>query len=723
MGPLQSGTTILRVSLGSLRHWLFFAHTYASLLLAVGNLETTRGSPSWTDELRVAGLGCQESYVEAAYFACIGLTSVGYGDKLVTTAERAVNSVMLLAAQLFAAKVCADLTWLVSTHNIRQQQIQSNRAQTRQVLTHMGLPRSLVERVLAYQRYVATVHKEDLMGPAFAGLSDNLIKELRLCSYRSLVLRAPFLREQSREVIALIVGALRDMVFLPADLIMRAGMRSRDLYFMRRGRAAVYLGSEIAPRWGVSEEVTTHEPGHYFGEIGMLTGRPRGAWVMAKTYCVVSILPYTAIEQMNEEFPGAFTTLVQSMVKEYDMKASLSWADVATRLNERVGSVEDAFAWCCGRGDWLDDHEDELSAEAFDQAMRRMKVPELDRKIFWADMDKHNTGVISFQEFTDQFASATFVDRGFATPQRRGSTATVGSVGYFGPGGTRDNRRLSSMSRMTGGGFGSHLQPPSGRLSPSGSQAGPGPSGLKPPFQALSNPKEVGSPANQVAALSQHGPDSGTPVRTLSGPMPVRTLSDLACFDGNACAIGHTFSDGHTKGQLPAVREPTEDPPILPGALVQGQRADMNGLLPSREPHLSADMLRKGMPGPAQTISTQVSENEHAHDVDRSMVETSNEGTDGQAPQDSLSIGSPETQMSPRTSLRSVDPPSLSADGPCPAQWMSDEANNSSGPFNTPFRTQVLELLMHIDERVQRLEAATCSGRSGCRRSMVGSAK
>jgi hypothetical protein len=29
--------------------------------------------------------------------------------------------------------------------------------------------------------------------------------------------------------------------------------------------------------------------GKYFGELGMLTARPRAAWIMAKTYCVLSV--------------------------------------------------------------------------------------------------------------------------------------------------------------------------------------------------------------------------------------------------------------------------------------------------------------------------------------------------------------------------------------------------------------------------------------------------
>ena len=43
-----------------------------------------------------------------------------------------------------------------------------------------------------------------------------------------------------------------------------------------------------------SQHLTTtptkeYTAGKYFGELGMLTARPRAAWIMAKTYCVLSV--------------------------------------------------------------------------------------------------------------------------------------------------------------------------------------------------------------------------------------------------------------------------------------------------------------------------------------------------------------------------------------------------------------------------------------------------
>merc|ERR1719502_790195 len=144
---------------------------------------------------------------------------------------------------------------------------------------------------MAYHSYENIMHADNMKKATFQGLGQNLMDELRLCAYRNLVLQAPFLREQPTEVISFIVKQLCDAVYLPADFIIRCGETGRELYFVRRGEAKAFLGPN-APIWGQSEAVATMKAGNYFGELAMLTGLPRGSFVMATSYCICSVLPY-----------------------------------------------------------------------------------------------------------------------------------------------------------------------------------------------------------------------------------------------------------------------------------------------------------------------------------------------------------------------------------------------------------------------------------------------
>ncbi|CAK0871598.1 unnamed protein product [Prorocentrum cordatum] len=362
------------------------------------------------------------------YFAVLSLASVGYGDTLVTPGEHSLNSFFLLLGQLYAAKICADLTWLTATYNFSEAQYQARRAQMWIALQKMQVPSQLAGRVLAYQSYVAASTREDLSQAAFVGLSGNLKEELRIVAYRLLVCQAPFLRMQSKEVLSLIVSQLTDKVYLPLDVIMRTGDVGRELFFMRRGKAGVFNKLECLNSAG-NPLLTVYSVGNYFGELGMLTGNPRSAWVVASTYCVCSVLPYEAVEILTQEVPGAFTVLVQSIVSRYKLKPSVTWSDISRRILAKfdVDDLEDAYEKFCaldGAGD------EELSARNFDEALRRLKVPELDRKILWADMDEDNSGFVSQDEFTSKLITETARCDGSPDASRATSKATFDSFAW-----------------------------------------------------------------------------------------------------------------------------------------------------------------------------------------------------------------------------------------------------------------------------------------------------
>ena len=130
-------------------------------------------------------------------------------------------------------------------------------------------------------------------------------------------------------------------------------------------------------------EVAAYEAGNYFGELAMLTGQPRKAWVMAASYCVCSVLPYSVIEMLSQEHPASFTRLVQSMVRSFGLEASMTWEEVTRRMFAKFGfeSVEEAFDWCCSL-DVTEGCQEELTAKGFDAALRYLRVPELDRRVY-----------------------------------------------------------------------------------------------------------------------------------------------------------------------------------------------------------------------------------------------------------------------------------------------------------------------------------------------------
>eukprot|EP00930_Biecheleria_cincta_P096906 TRINITY_DN88678_c0_g1_i1.p1 TRINITY_DN88678_c0_g1~~TRINITY_DN88678_c0_g1_i1.p1 ORF type:complete len:834 (+),score=128.19 TRINITY_DN88678_c0_g1_i1:71-2572(+) len=412
-----STDTFVKGVIGLFSSLALFVHVLAVLLVFLANLEHSWGGNSWVRTHFAEERSCFVLYSEVLYFTALSVTSVGYGDLLTTPLERGLNTFLLLLSQLFTAKVCADLTWLTSLYNHWEAEQQAQQAQTSVALLHLQVPKTLSERVLAFQSFLSNVHRdESLDQPAFRGLSPNLSQELRLCAYRRLVLQAPFLREQPMKVIARIVSSLEDAIFLPADFIVRCGDTGRELFFMRRGEAGVFATRDEPPIWGQSVEVRRYIAGDYFGELSMLTSKPRSAWIMAKTYLVVSKLQHHVVESIKDEFPEAFTALVQSMVSGFSLKATTEWPDIAAAWRRKVGpgDAEDCYLWFCQQAavdvnysSNADDEEivEELSAKAFEIGLKLLHVKEIDRMVLWADLDSDNSGFVSFEEFFSKMCS------------------------------------------------------------------------------------------------------------------------------------------------------------------------------------------------------------------------------------------------------------------------------------------------------------------------------
>lgn len=100
--------------------------------------------------------------------------------------------------------------------------------------------------------------------------------------------------------------------------------------------------------------------------------------------------------------PEAFTSLVQSMVRMYSLKPEWTWERLTGKLIKKFGVKDDEQAFSWFRSHHNDNNEsevEELFAKAFDLACQKLKVPHLDRRIFWSELDKDASGGITFEEF------------------------------------------------------------------------------------------------------------------------------------------------------------------------------------------------------------------------------------------------------------------------------------------------------------------------------------
>jgi len=130
-----------------------------------------------------------------------------------------------------------------------------------------------------------------------------------------------------------VVRVLEDKAFLPGDLV-RVGEVADEMYFISKGEVSVLVAQ------GKSKDVEDaiqlpmrKREGDYFGEVALIKGSLRTAWIKAETYVVASCLRRSSIEQIWKYFPQERESL-QKQVLQTVMRDA---ARQATSIRESIG--------------------------------------------------------------------------------------------------------------------------------------------------------------------------------------------------------------------------------------------------------------------------------------------------------------------------------------------------------------------------------------------------
>jgi len=129
--------------------------------------------------------------------------------------------------------------------------------------------------------------------------------------YLDLVARTGLFKNMRPRVIREIVMQLQDLLFLPGDWICRYGDYGDSMYFVVAGNCTIIAKDA---------KTTLKELGRgsYFGEVALLTGVTRTAYVLARTFCIVAHLTKDGFEPIMRKWPEEIDTLLGGMENAQD---------------------------------------------------------------------------------------------------------------------------------------------------------------------------------------------------------------------------------------------------------------------------------------------------------------------------------------------------------------------------------------------------------------------
>jgi cAMP-dependent protein kinase regulator len=135
-------------------------------------------------------------------------------------------------------------------------------------------------------------------------------------------IRSPLFSDFSREELLAVIRGLNLLSFEPGEIIMTEGEAGSSLLILTTGMVRAFAVNTF----GTNIQIRTMEEGEFFGEISLLTGKPRTATITAATPCELLELDKKALDEIAKDHPH-----VMEVVQEFHDQRSGSTDEMMAR--------------------------------------------------------------------------------------------------------------------------------------------------------------------------------------------------------------------------------------------------------------------------------------------------------------------------------------------------------------------------------------------------------
>jgi CRP-like cAMP-binding protein len=115
----------------------------------------------------------------------------------------------------------------------------------------------------------------------------------------SQVVISPLFKDFSVDEMVAVIQGLELLTFEPRQIILREGQPGTSMYMLTAGTAKAYVRDAQGRQVLVGEL----NEGAFFGEVAVLTGRPRTATVVAATHCELLELDRPTLDEITARHP------------------------------------------------------------------------------------------------------------------------------------------------------------------------------------------------------------------------------------------------------------------------------------------------------------------------------------------------------------------------------------------------------------------------------------
>ena len=245
--------------------------------------------------------------LEAMYFVFATVLTVGYGDVVpVTPSGRYVAMGGMVLGLATVSSVTAMATALATRKDRLHQDLDDRKLLMSSMMAHYHVPWQLQKEIIALFPTMLDAYSDSAFEAMLTGLPKA--HRLKLEGYSRLrYLKTVPLFDSLGDDDALRVARCLTQVFAAAgELIIAQGEEGHEMYFLIRGAVEVYLQD---PATGDSVVLKQLRDGSYFGEIALVSNKPRGANVAALCVTELLVLSEADFSQIELAFPTIFQDL------------------------------------------------------------------------------------------------------------------------------------------------------------------------------------------------------------------------------------------------------------------------------------------------------------------------------------------------------------------------------------------------------------------------------
>jgi hypothetical protein len=109
---------------------------------------------------------------------------------------------------------------------------------------------------------------------------------------------SPLFKDFSVEELVAVIGGLNLITFERGNVILREGEPGNSLFMLTSGTVKAFVKKD-----GKQVPIAELEEGAFFGEVSILTGKPRSATIVAKEHCELLELDRTTLDSITQTHP------------------------------------------------------------------------------------------------------------------------------------------------------------------------------------------------------------------------------------------------------------------------------------------------------------------------------------------------------------------------------------------------------------------------------------